>query len=47
MAGTGHRDGRTSPKETKKSPLDVKGVNLGVTREEIIDLTHEGRRGSH
>jgi antitoxin Phd len=27
-----------------KSPLDVKGVNLNITKEEIIEFIREGRR---
>lgn len=41
------RDGQTfsvSPEQTKKSPLDVKGVDLGLTRDEIVGLIREGRR---
>ncbi len=40
------RDGQifaVSPDQTKKSPLDVKGVELGLTRDEIVNLIHEGR----
>ena len=32
------------PEIPKESPLDVPGVDLGLTRDEIIDLIHEGRR---
>ncbi len=29
----------------QRSPLDVEGVNLGVSREEIVEFIHEGRKG--
>ncbi|HEX6533278.1 MAG TPA: hypothetical protein VF041_01705 [Gemmatimonadaceae bacterium] len=29
---------------TERSPLDVRGVDLGITRAEILDLIGEGRR---
>ena len=32
------------PEIPKESPLDVPGVDLGLTRAEIVDLIHEGRR---
>ena len=32
--------------QPNRSPLDVPGVNTGVTTEEIIESIHEGR-GSH
>ncbi len=28
----------------RDSPLDVKGLDLGLTAEEIVQLVHEGRR---
>jgi len=31
------------PAESKKSPLDVKGVDLGVTSSEIVDAVRESR----
>ena len=41
------RDGQTfviKPDEGKSSPLDVEGVDLGVTTEEIVKIVREGRR---
>ncbi|MDA1313994.1 MAG: type II toxin-antitoxin system Phd/YefM family antitoxin [Acidobacteria bacterium] len=41
------RDGQTfavSPEQTKRSPLDVAGVDLGLTRDDIVDLIRQGRR---
>ncbi len=41
------RDGRVfvlKPAETKTSPLDVEGVDLGVSTEEIIAFIAESRR---
>ena len=41
------RDGQTfviKPDEGKGSPLDVEGVDLGVTTEEIVKIVQEGRR---
>ena len=32
------------PEKTTKSPLDVTGVDLGLSRDEIVDLIHQGRR---
>jgi len=32
------------PEETKGSPLDVAGVDLDLTREEIVAFIREGRR---
>jgi len=43
------KDGRMfvlKPVEFKASPLDVKGVDLGVSTEEIIDFIAEARRFS-
>ncbi len=40
------RDGQAfylKPVESKKSPLDIKGVDLGITSTEIIDIVREGR----
>ena len=50
------RDGESfyiKPVTSKKSPLDVKGVDLGMSSSEIVDLVREGRErrysesGSH
>jgi hypothetical protein len=32
------------PEAGLPSPLDVKGINLGLTTSEIIDFIHEGRK---
>jgi len=32
------------PQDNGKSPLDVEGVDLGLTAQEIVDFIHEGRR---
>jgi hypothetical protein len=32
--------------KSTSSPLDVVGVNLGLTTEEIVSFVHEGRRGT-
>ena len=32
------------PEETAESPLDVEGVDLDLTKEEIVDFIHEGRK---
>jgi len=43
------KDGRMfvlKPVEFKASPLDVEGVDLGVSTEEIIDFIAEARRFS-
>ena len=40
------RNGETffiRPAISKKSPLDIKGVNLGLSSSEIIDIVREGR----
>jgi len=40
------RDGEAfciTPVTPKKSPLDVKGVDLGVSSSEIVDIVREGR----
>lgn len=29
----------------QRSPLDVEGVKLGVSTEEILEFIHEGRKG--
>jgi len=31
------------PAKSRKSPLDVKGVNLGITSSEIVDAIRESR----
>jgi hypothetical protein len=41
------RDGQTfiiRPDRSKKSPLDVDGVDLGITTDEIAEFIREGRR---
>jgi hypothetical protein len=41
------RDGQTftlRPETSNESPLDVEGVDVDLTREEIVELIHEGRR---
>lgn len=41
------RDGRTfvlKPDKGKVSPLDVEGIDLGVTTEEIVNIVREGRQ---
>lgn len=41
------QDGQTFvivPERSDKSPLDVEGVNLGLTAEEIVSFVREGRR---
>ena len=41
------KDGQTfviKPEPVKGSPLDVEGIDLGVTTSEIIKFIHEGRR---
>jgi hypothetical protein len=43
------RDGQAfvvRPQTRSGSPLDVEGVDLGVTAAEIVALVHEGRRSS-
>ena len=42
-------DGRTfvvSPETCAGSPLDVPGVELGLTAAEIVGFVHEGRRAA-
>ena len=34
------------PKRAEASPLDVEGVDLGLSRSEIVQFVHEGRRES-
>lgn len=41
------RDGQVfvlQPEKRKGSPLDVPGVDLGLNRQDILDLIQEGRR---
>jgi len=40
------RDGESfylKPVEQKKSPLDIKGVDLEISSSEIVDIVREGR----
>ena len=40
------RNGETffiKPAISKKSPLDIEGVNLGLSSSEIVDIVREGR----
>jgi len=40
------RDGDTfyiKPARSKKSPLDIEGVDLGISASEIVDVVREGR----
>jgi len=40
------RDGRSyvlKPETSAKSPLDVKGIDLGLSASEIVDFVREGR----
>lgn len=42
-----HRDGQAFvivPEQPKQSPLDVEGVELDLTAEEIVGFIHTGRR---
>ena len=32
------------PEKTQGSPLDVEGIDLGLSREEIVEFIQEGRR---
>lgn len=44
------RDGEAfyiTPAKPKKSPLDVKGVNLGLSREEITSIINESRERTY
>jgi hypothetical protein len=34
------------PETTGRSPLDVEGIDLGLSREEILEFIQEGRRYS-
>ncbi|HEX3033708.1 MAG TPA: type II toxin-antitoxin system Phd/YefM family antitoxin [Thermodesulfobacteriota bacterium] len=47
--GIRRRDGQTfilKPVPITGSPLDVEGVDIGITAEEIVSFVHEGRRES-
>ena len=37
------REQPDQPKPPKTSPLDMEGVDLGLTTEEIVDIIREGR----
>ncbi|WP_396269335.1 type II toxin-antitoxin system Phd/YefM family antitoxin [Ideonella sp.] len=42
-----HRDGRAfvlMPVKTQHSPLDIRGIDLGVDRAELLQALHESRR---
>ncbi|MCI0438384.1 MAG: type II toxin-antitoxin system Phd/YefM family antitoxin [Chloroflexi bacterium] len=44
------KDGKTfviRPERRQGSPLDVPGIDLGISATEIIELIKEGRRYSH
>jgi antitoxin Phd len=41
------RDGQVfvvHPQSASESPLDVGGINLGLSRDEIVNLVREGRK---
>ena len=41
------RDGQSfliTPEQRQKSPLDVRGININITSDEIIQFIHESRR---
>jgi Antitoxin Phd_YefM, type II toxin-antitoxin system len=43
------RDGQSfviTPEPISRSPLDIEGVDLAVTTEEIVAFIHESRKGS-
>ena len=45
--GIRRKDGSTfvlSPDRSARSPLDVPGIGLGISTEEVIGFVHEGRR---
>ena len=47
--GVRRKDGRMfvmRPEPSKGSPLDIKGMNLGVTTDEIVGFIRERRRES-
>lgn len=33
-----------APASEKRSPLDVEGLNLGISTQEVIEFIHEGRK---
>ena len=35
------------PAESKKSPLDIKGVDLGISSEDIVDIVRSGRERNY
>ena len=35
------------PVISKKSPLDVKGINLGISSNEIVDIVRSGRERNY
>jgi len=44
------RDGESfyiQPVVLKKSPLDIEGINLGISASEIVDFVKEGRERSY
>ena len=44
------RDGQVfvlRPEVTPKSPLNVRGIDLGLTRDEILEFVRAGRRKPH
>lgn len=46
--GIRQKDGKTfilRPENISDSPLNVTGLNMPITTEEIIGFVHEGRRG--
>ncbi|MCZ7673359.1 MAG: hypothetical protein M5U34_42725 [Chloroflexi bacterium] len=43
------KDGQTFlivPEVTNRSPLDVEGVDIDLSKEEIVQFIHEGRKYS-
>ena len=41
------RDGQTfvlRPEQAVESPLDIEGIDLNISAEEIVNYIHEGRR---
>jgi hypothetical protein len=45
--GVRRRDGQMfviTPEIAKESPLDIAGIHIPVTRDEIVSFVHEGRR---
>ena len=44
------RDGESfyiTPVKSKKSPLDIKGVNLGLSATDIVSIVNEGRERNY